>query len=118
MSHAVSALAILLVAIGFAFRRRRTVHVPAMSAAFIVDISLLVYVEVTRHAVEKALLFPRWLVGVHVAVSVGVLACYLVMILLGRRILGGTVASRTAHRRVGITFVVLRGLNYVTALMI
>lgn len=118
MVHAVSALAVLLVAFGLAFRRRRKIHVTAMASAFAVDMGLLAYVELTRHAVEKALLYPRWLVGVHVAVSVGVLGCYSAMILLGRRLLGGSSSSRSTHRRVGVLFCILRGLNYATALLV
>jgi hypothetical protein len=80
-------------------------------------LGLLIYIEATRHAVEKVVHHVAPMVYFHVAISVGVLLNYVAMIVLGRRVLKGSRASRGTHRNLGITFVVLRSLNYVTALI-
>jgi hypothetical protein len=40
------------------------------------------------------------------------------MIQLGRSVLAGNPAARKRHQTLGIVFVVLRGLNYVTSYMV
>jgi len=49
---------------------------------------------------------------------VGVLLCYVAMILLGRGVLAGQGDARKWHFAVGMTFVTLRSLNYVTSYMV
>ncbi|HEX8913086.1 MAG TPA: hypothetical protein VF796_12050 [Humisphaera sp.] len=118
MLHLISTIVILLVAAGLYFRRDRRVHVPLMVTAFLTDLGLVLYIELSRGAVAKVATGSRWLLWVHAAISLGVLACYVAMFVLGRRVNGGAHASRRAHRNVGMTFVALRGLNYATALML
>ncbi len=118
MLHIASTLVVVIIATGLYFRRTRpTWHIRLMSTAFIVDVALVLWIEISRHAVEKVVTHVRPMVYVHVAISLGVLANYIAMIVLGRRVLRGNRASRSTHRNLGITFVMLRGLNYVTALI-
>lgn len=117
MLHIVSSIVLVMVAAGLYFRRKTVVHMRFMVAAFLLDLALVLYIEMTRHAVEKVASHVRPLVYVHAAISLGVLIAYVIMILLGRRVLKGKRASRSTHRHLGMAFVVLRVLNYVTALM-
>ena len=117
--HAVSTMVLLLLATGLYFRRHRPrVHFKFMVAAFVTDVLLLIYIEVTRHAVETVVSEIRLLLWFHVGVSLGVFACYVTMIVLGRRLLHGHKKVRVKHRNLGITFCVLRSLNYVTSFMV
>jgi putative Ca2+/H+ antiporter (TMEM165/GDT1 family) len=89
-----------------------------MISAFALDFLLVVYIEASRHAVEKVVSRVSPMIWFHAGVSVGVLLCYVAMILLGRGVLAGQVNSRKWHFTVGLTFVVLRSLNYVTSYML
>src|SRR4051812_28984319 len=118
MLHIISSLVVLLVALGLCFRRRPSWHLKFMVGAFLLDVALVLYIELTRQAVETVAARVRPLLWFHAAVSLGVLVCYVVMIVLGRRLLNGRKASRGTHRNLGIAFCVLRGLNYVTSFMV
>lgn len=113
--HYVSLVALLLVALGLALRRRAKLHMALMTAAFLVDLALLLYVEFTRQAVEKALSGGDALLYFHIAVSLGVLVLYVLQIRLGLRLYRGQPIVRVRHRQLGVVFVVLRLLNFVTS---
>lgn len=118
MLHITSTLVLLLIVGGVYFRRQIRTHLRFMLAAFIIDLSLVVYIEATRHAVDKVVHHTGWLLWFHVLVSLAVVVAYLAQIQLGRRILQGFVASRALHMRLGMTFCALRLINYVTSFMI
>jgi hypothetical protein len=118
-THAVSALVLAVIAAGLWFRNRRpVVHRTLMIAAFAVDLSLLVYIEATRHAVEKVVGEVHALVWLHAAISLAVLGCYAGMIRLGWRLRRGEENVRLDHRALGIAFVVFRTLNFVTSFLV
>jgi hypothetical protein len=118
MLHAISTIVLLLIAAGVYYRKESRLHLRLMLAAFIVDVSLVIWIEATRHAVEKVAHHTGLLLWFHVAVSVAVLVAYIAQIQLGRKILHGFVASRSLHIRLGLTFCTLRLLNYITSFMI
>ena len=119
MLYAISVLIMACIATGLYFRKRnRRVHVTLMITAFVSDVALVLYIELTRKAVEKVAASNRPLIWVHASISLAVIACYVWMILLGTQLFKGREASRGWHRNVGITFCMLRGLNFVTSLML
>src|SRR5271156_699953 len=119
MLHLASTGVLLLIAAGLWFRKRNPrIHLRLMSTAFAADVLLVLYIEVTRHAVEKVASHARPLLWFHAGVSVAVLLCYVLMILLGRPMLSGRYETRALHRTVGMALVTLRGLNYVTSFMV
>ncbi len=85
-------------------------------SAFAVDMALILYIEITREAVEQLS------DGVHsllwFQVRVAVVLSYIGMILLGRRMLRREVSVRGVQRKLGLTFCVLRTVNYGTSFMI
>ena len=118
MLHVFSILAMALVGAGLYFRRRRpSIHWKLMIAAFVVDVSLVLYIEFARHAVEQ-LPTARPLILFHAAISVLVLIFYLVLFGLGSRLLKGRFENRKAHRNAGIMFVALRTVNLVTSFLV
>ncbi len=119
MLHIASSLVVILLLAGVSFRKRRPrVHFWLMLTAFSADLLLVIYIEIMRHAVEKVVTRGRPIIWFHAGVSLAVLACYVVMIYLGRPMLAGNYRTRGFHRRIGIAFLVLRGLNYVTSYMV
>lgn len=112
-----SCVAALIVAGLWARRARPSWHIRFMTAAFVCDVLLVVYIEATRHAVETVAGSTTPLVWFHAAVSLLVLASYVAQISLGRRVLAGVPASRRLHMALGMTFVTLRSLNYVTSFL-
>jgi hypothetical protein len=119
MLHVLSTLVLVIVAVGFWLRKRRNaVHIRLMISAFLIDLFMVLYIEISRHAVEKVVASTRPLVWFHAAVSVMVLVCYVAMIQLGRSLLAGHQTARKWHRLLGMTFLVLRGLNYVTSYLV
>lgn len=130
MLHIVSTLVVAIIALGLYFRHRQPdFHWRLMVSAFAIDLFLVLYIELTRHAVETVVTGFRPFLWLHAAISLSVLVLYVLLLGLGRRLLlvhahrGGASAVldtqvRTMHRNFGMLFCVMRGLNYVTALML
>ena len=116
--HLLSTAVLVVLLVGFAQRAHRRRHRALMLAAFAADLGLVLWIEATRHAIEKVAGGVPWLVQVHVAISTGVLLAYVAMIALGSKLFAGRTDLRTIHRAVGIGFVALRGLNYVTSFFV
>ncbi len=89
-----------------------------MVSAFAVDMALILYIEITREAVEQLFDGVHPLLWFHVGVSLAVVLSYIGMILLGRRMLRREVSVQGVHRKLGLTFCVLRAVNYGTNFMI
>jgi hypothetical protein len=119
MLHLISTLVLVIIGVGFWLRRRQNpIHVRLMISAFLIDLCLLLYIEHSRHAVQKVAASARPLVWFHAAVSIVVLLCYVLMIQLGRGVLAGDPRARNRHRTLGVVFVVLRSLNYMTSYLV
>ena len=107
----------LIILIGLAYRHNRRVHPKLMMSAFVIDVAMVLYIELTRHAVNTALHPPHPFVMIHVAISVTVMILYLVQIGLGIRLMKGRGTSRV-HGRIGWLFVGLRLANFITSLWV
>ena len=116
--HVASTLVLAILVAGFAFRRSRRRHRALMLLAFAIDIGLVVWIEATRGAVEQVAPGMSALLAFHIVVSTAVLFAYVGMIGLGKRLFGGRLDLQTWHRNLGIGFVVLRSLNYVTSFLV
>lgn len=116
--HLVSSLVVVLVVAGVLNRRNTALHIRIMTAAFIADLGLVLYIEGTRQAVETVVAQTSPLVWFHAGVSTLVLVLYVTQIALGRRILAGQPSPYRLHMVLGITFCLCRGLNYATAFVV
>jgi hypothetical protein len=124
MLFAFSTLAILLIGLGWTFRYHPKRHIPLMLSAFLVDIGVLLYIEVTRHAIhtlEESLHTPasKALLLFHVAVSLLMVLLYVAQIGSGiwlYRVPGPQI--RNFHRYSALTFVTCRLLNYITSFFV
>lgn len=117
VTDGVSLVAILLLVTGLALRRNRAVHPKIMGTAFAVDLALVLYLELTRGAVERASQLASQLLTVHVACAVATLALNVFLVVSGWRILhhGG---PRKGHFRAACAFMVLRVVTFLTAFLI
>jgi hypothetical protein len=119
MLHLLSTVVLLLIGTGLWLRHRRPdLHLRLMTAAFVCDMILLVYIEATRHAIETVALRGNRIIWFHAAISTLVVITYVAQIAVGRRMLTGAVTPRRVHAILGITFATLRSLNYVTSYMV
>lgn len=123
MLIAVSTCVLILIAVGLAFRRRPRVHVPCMLAAFALDVGLVLYIELSRHAIETVgsmiqKPFPQGLLLFHVAMSILTLVLYVIMLRLGLGLLKGRESARLPHRHLGSAFVVCRLANYISSFFV
>ena len=117
--HLASSFVLALIVVGTWFRRKSPrLHVGLMVAAFVVDLSLVVYIEATRLAIETVSTTPVSFVHLHALISTLVLVAYVAQLTLGWRVLTGVGAARRVHATVGIAFVSLRSLNYLTSLFL
>ncbi|MFQ5654591.1 MAG: hypothetical protein ACE5GW_07655 [Planctomycetota bacterium] len=115
---ALSLSTVVLVAIIFAVtqRRRRRIHIPMMVACFVADFILLLAVELSREAVKEALTSESWMVRIHVIISVPMLLSWFFALYTGyQRRVGRRVKAHFVNAWV---FLVLRALNWVTALFV
>ena len=117
MTYLVSTLVCFLIGFGLVHRKNRKVHVPLMVSAFVIDISLVLYIEFTRKAVETALTPQHPLVVFHIVISVVVVLLYILQIGLGMNLLRFN-RFRPMHRLVGFAFIVFRFGNFVTSFLI
>lgn len=111
----VSGVALLVLLMGLAVRREYPdVHVAFMLTAFGLDVALLAWIELTRHALARSITPTAPSVWLHTAVALAVLTGYLAMIGLGQRLWNGRPLARPVHRHIGTLFLALRCVDWLT----
>ncbi len=120
MTYAISTVALVLIFAGLVCLRFRRLgcHAACMVTAFVLDVGLVLYIELSRGAVDRVAHSISPLLWFHVAISTAALLLYVVQGYLGYRLYRGLAVSTMSHRWVGITFLVLRLGNYVTSFMV
>ena len=105
-----------LLVIGVLNRRRKRVHIPLMVTAFVSDVAMLLYIEISRNAIETARTSMGPLMGVHIALSVAVLVLYVGQIVTGIKKARGK--SRPWHGKAGIALLLCRFGTLITSFMV
>ena len=102
---------------GITQRKNRKIHVPTMITVLTWDILLILQIELTRGAVEKAskALVNPMLLNIHVSFAVSSVVFYILLIYTGRKLLAGDNSIRPRHRFFGWTAFALRTLTLVTS---
>lgn len=119
MLHFLSTLVLIGIGVGLWFRRRNPqYHMPIMIACFVADVSLVLWIELNRHAVETVVKSIKPIVLVHAGISLTTIVCYLALLGLGFGLFRGNGRLRLTHKRVGMTFMTFRLLNYATAFFV
>ncbi len=111
-----SILAFTLLVIGFTQRRRKAVHIPLMLTAFVLDVAIVLYIEITRDAIAAAKAKMGPLMIVHICISVAVLLLYGVQIVTGIQKARGR--RNRWHGFSGTSLLLLRFGNLVTSFMV
>ena len=73
ITDGVSFAGLLLIVVGLALRRDRKKHPPIMVLAFVLDVALVLYLELTRGAIDRASQLASQLLTVHVGFAVATL---------------------------------------------
>lgn len=112
-----SILIYALMVFGISKRKQRKTHVPVMMTVLIWDILLILQIELSRQAVDKAskLLINPMLLNIHVAFAVSCVVFYILLLYTGRKLLHGNNSFRLRHRLFGWTAFTLRTLTLITS---
>ena len=100
---------------GYLKRKSKSTHVLLMRTAIFTDIALVLYLQVTRGAVQTALSFNLTLLKqLHIGTSTIALLLYFPVLYLGFRLLQGkgTARTRALHIRIAMTAFVFRTLGF------
>lgn len=107
----------VVLALGVTVHRLVRLHVAMMLSAFAADLALVLYLEIGRGAVERAVAGVSFLRYFHISMAVASIVLYGVMIWSGWR-LWNTGAGRDFHKRMALIFGLCRGTVLVTSFMI
>ncbi len=121
-----SSLVLVIIAAGLYFRKRISLHIPLMLAAFVIDLSLVLVIEIQRMAVEKVASHvaagTNYFLIFHAGISLLVLVMYGLLIWTGSKVYKGIKAGTgkprdiyALHKKFAAAFIVLRLINYVTS---
>lgn len=111
----VATLAWVLLLGAYVLRQRRWLHVPLAVAGMLLDVMLVVHLQLTRDAVQKAAsLTLGALEQIHIVNSSIALLLYLPVFYLGALLILGraTVGQRAWHLRLAISALIFRTLGF------
>ncbi len=88
-----------------------------MSLVIVWDIFLILQIELTRSAIDKAVKVVQnpMMLNIHVALAVTTVVLYLLQIKSGRGVSKGVEQKRSFHKKCGIATVVLRTATFITS---
>lgn len=115
--QAYSTAVLALIAAGLAFRRRRQVHIPIMLIAFALDLGSVIYLQLQRHAIQKAASEPTTILMVHIAFALAAIGLYTAMTVTGTR-LARNGAGRPVHKRLAAIFLFCRVGTWATSFFV
>ena len=115
-----STLIVVLFLVGFYFRKVRKIHIPLMATAIIWDIVLILQIEFTRSAINKAMKVPSnpGLLNFHVSIAVLTVFLYVFMGRTGYLLKKGMIQPRRMHKVMGFLTIICRLSTYVTSFFI
>lgn len=107
----------VMMLVGLAKRKNRLQHVPIMKAVLIWDVLLILQIELTRGAIDKAseAVINPMLLNIHVTFAVLSVVFYGLLVWTGRKLLAGDETVRPRHRLFGWSAVTLRTLTLITS---
>jgi len=123
MLIAISTVILLILAFGLYKRHQPRVHIPVMLTAFGLDVGLVLYIELTRHAIQTAadsvtapMAHPLLLF--HIAVSLTTIILYVLLSKSGSEVYRGQTDKLKSHRNMAAVFIICRLTNYATSFFI
>jgi len=106
--------------LGISKRKNRKQHVPLMATVLIWDVLLILQIELTREAIDKASQVPAnpLMLNIHVAFAVLSVVFYGLLVWTGRKLLNADHTARKKHRLFGWSAFVLRTLTLLTSFFV
>lgn len=101
---------------GYLNRRDARRHVPLVLAAIVLDLGLVLYLQITRSAVQTAVEFSLTLPQkIHIISSSLAVALYIPMVLLGLKLFRNRShdKTRTIHKRLAVAILLFRTLGFI-----
>ena len=111
----IASIAWILLVSGYLLRRHRQSHVRLVSSAIALDVALVLFLQVTRGAVQTALSFKlAVLQQIHIGFSTCALLLYIPVVVWGLKLLNNkaTPQERVLHKRVATAALILRTLGF------
>lgn len=109
----IASLAWLCLVLGYLARRKRSRHVPLVVAGIGADLGLVLYLQITREAVQTAVSFSLSpLEQIHILFSTLALVLYFPVLYLGIQLIRGQKTSRLLHKRFAVTALIFRTLGF------
>ena len=108
---------LILLYVGVYFRKRRKWHVRIMGTVISWDILLVLQIELTRNAIDKASKYLEnpFLLNFHISLALSTVIFYFIMIGTGRSLLKGNEKIRPWHKKLGLITLLLRTLTFITS---
>lgn len=115
--QAQSVLILALMFYGASIAKQRSKHVKIMSAAIIWDLILILQIELTRSAIDKAMkvIENPLALQIHLFFAISTVVLYGIMVFTGRKVYKGDNGLRSLHKKLGITTLVFRVLTFATS---
>ncbi|MES2529121.1 MAG: hypothetical protein V4598_18685 [Bdellovibrionota bacterium] len=109
---------LVIMIVGIYWRKQRSRHIKTMSIVMIWDVILILQIELSRSAIDKAskVLNNHMALNIHVSIAVTTVVLYGIMIYTGRRLLKGH-HIRKEHRMLGYTTFFMRVLTFATSFL-
>jgi uncharacterized membrane protein YozB (DUF420 family) len=107
----------MLLIFGLIKRKNRKLHIRTMLTAIVWDILLVLQIELTRGAINKAsqAIENPLLLNIHVSLALTTVLLYFAMLFTGHKLKNGFESVRTQHMILGYTTFTLRILTYITS---
>lgn len=112
-----STLIVLLMIVGVIQKKNRNLHVKIMISAIIWDVLLILQIELSRGAINKAskVAANPTILTVHIALAITTVLFYILMFYTGQKMLKNDMTIRGKHKAFGITTLLLRIATYITS---
>jgi len=111
----IATLAWVLLICGYRMRRKPGVHIPLILSGILIDYSLVIYLQLTKDAVQTALKFELSpLQQIHIGVSSIAVMLYIPVIILGTLLYRDrtNIKLRALHLKIARTTLALRTLGF------
>ena len=98
-------------------KKNRDLHVKTMLTAIVWDILLVLQIELSRGAIEKAskVTSNPQILNIHVSLAVSAVVLYVIMLITGKKVLKGNRGILGLHRKLGLLTLLMRTLTFVTS---
>ena len=98
-------------------KKNRDLHVKTMLFAIVWDVILILQIELSRGAIEKAskVTSNPNILNIHVSLAISAVVLYVLLIMTGKNILKGNRDILGLHRKLGLLALLMRTLTFITS---